>query len=405
MRVLVTTPPLVVPPRGACEHDRASGVKQLVRLGHDVRVLSFRFPWQECDREKSAAYLGADVELLPYQPVPPHSPRAIIHRVVAALRRPALLDGSAMVYTHPEVVRPFDELLDHWHPDVAWFDYTNLWPLVERARDRGVATVVRSINYEPQHNLEERGRSLANRGRYFAKYLSERASMRAADAFAAITPADRREYLRLGRTDCGVLPLRSLSSLLRASRPVRVRQPLEVFFFGSNYSVSHNRAALLFILRDVVPGVRAAAPGAFRFNLLGSKPPADLESYLRHDVRLNGFVTDLESFLDTMDIALVPSLYGGGMQQKIFEPLCRAFPCVIAPRGLAAYPVRDGQHALLATSGEDMIAALLRLRDPGLRERLSSGASAFGAEHFNQSACDAVVIALLEAATKSRTVS
>jgi glycosyltransferase involved in cell wall biosynthesis len=368
-------------------------------------VLSFRFSWQDCDREKSAAYLGAEVEFLPYQPVPPHSPRAIANRAVAALRRPALLDGSAMAYTRPEVIQRFDELLDRWHPDVVWFDYTNLWPLVERARDRGVATVVRSINYEPQHNLEERGRSLVNRGRYLAKYLSERASMRGADAFAAITPADRREYLRLGRSDCSVLPLRSLSALLRPPRSARVREPLEVFFFGSNYAVSHNRAALLFILRDVVPGVRTAAPGAFRFNLLGAKPPKDLEPYLADDVRLNGFVTDLESFLDGMDIALVPSLYGGGMQQKIFEPLCRAFPCVLGPRGLAAYPVRDGEHALFASNREETVSALLRLRDRGLRERLSSGASAFGAQHFNEAASDATVTALLRAAAKGRTAS
>ena len=108
MRVLVTTPPLILPPRGACEHDRASGIQQLARLGHDVRVLSFRFPWQEIDTDKSAAYLGTDVELLPYEPVPPHSPRAISHRVAAAVRRPALLDGSAMAYTSHEVVRRFN---------------------------------------------------------------------------------------------------------------------------------------------------------------------------------------------------------------------------------------------------------------------------------------------------------
>lgn len=402
MRVLVTTPPLILPPRGACEHDRASGIQQLARLGHDVRVLSFRFSWQDSDRDTSAAYLGAHVELLPYHPVPPKSLCAIGHRIAAALCRPALLDGSAMAYTRRDVVRRFDELVDDWRPDVAWFDYTNLWPLVERARARGVATVVRSINYEPQHNLEERGGGFANQGRYFAKYLSERASIRAADAFAAITPADRCEYLRLGRVDCGVLPLRSLSSLLRPPRPARSRAPLEVFFFGSNYAVSHNRAALLFILREVVPAARAAAPGAFRFNLLGSKPPSGLEPLQADDVRLNGFVSDLETFLDGMDIALVPSLYGGGMQQKIFEPICRAFPSVLAPRGAAGYPVRDGEHALFATSAEEIVAALLRLRDPLLREQLSLGASAFGAEHFNETACDTAVNALLGAAMKGR---
>ena len=405
MRVLVTTPLLSVLPRGACEHDRVAGIQQLVRLGHDVRVFSFLAPWQKAGIErKVASYVGCPVEVVDYQPMPATSLEAVGRRLAAVLRRPGLLDGAALVYTRSEVVRRFDDVLRTWQPEVCWFDYTNLWPLLERGRRAGLATVMRSINYEPQHNLDERGRTLANHARYVGKYLGERASIRCADAFAAITPADRREYLRLGRSDCAVLPLRSLARLLRPARIPRQRTPLELFFFGSTYAVSHNRAALRFIVDEILPAVRRVAPGRFRFNLLGAKAPAELTGLQAEDLRLHGFVPDLDAFLEDMDAAVIPSLHGGGMQQKIFEPLCRGFPAILSSRGLAAFPVRDDEHALLASTADEFVAALLRLRDPGLRARLSAGASAFAIQHFNAETLDATVRTLLASAADRRSM-
>jgi glycosyltransferase involved in cell wall biosynthesis len=404
VRILVITPLFVVPPRGACEHDRVSGVRQLVRLGHNVRVLSFTAPWQKRRVREEDDWLGAPVTLMPYRPAPPTSVTAVARRVAAAARRPAFLDGSALPYQDTAVVTVFDDFLNTWQPDLAWFDYTNLWPLLDRAKRAGVQTIVRSLNYEPDHNLQERGDTVANRLRYFSKFLSERASVRAADGFAAITPADRVRYLKLGREDCVVLPLRSLPGLLRPPRVAQERRPLHVFFLGSNYAVSHNRAALVFILDEIVPALRRAAPEEFCFHLLGAKVPQDLSHAAAEDVQLHGFVDNLDAFLEEMDIAIVPSLYGGGMQQKIFEPLCRAFPLVVSPRGLAGFPVRDGEHAVFATTGSEFVAALLRLRDPGTRTRLSEAASRFTAAHFNSDALDTTVGRLVTAAADRRTV-
>ena len=402
MRILVITPFLAVPPRGACEHDRMVGIQQLIRLGHDVRVFSFLAAHQTPTFEQEATtYLGRPVQCVNYQPLRPTSVRAVWHRLVAAGRHPALLDGAALPHAQLDVIEAFDTTLARWTPDVAWFDYTNMWPLLERAKMRGVATVMRSLNYEPRHNLDERGRNLANGLRYFGKYLSERTSIQHANAFAAITPADRNQYLKLGRTDCIMLPLRSLPSLLQPPRRPRVRSCLEVFFFGSNYDVSHNRTALLFILKNIVPKVRRAKPGGFRFHLLGAKAPSDLDGLQSEDVRMQGFVPDLDTFLEDMDIALIPSLHGGGMQQKLFEPLCRAFPLVASPRGLAGFSVRDGAHALFANESTEFVKALLRLREPALRAKLSAGANRFAEEHFNATVLDSTVEKLLSGAVNS----
>ncbi len=379
------------------------GIRQLDRLGHEVHVFSFISPWQTPALEQEAAtYLGRPVECVDYRALRMNSLRAVWRRLASAGRRPALLDGAALPYASRTVVAAFEAALSRWPPDVVWFDYTNMWPLLERAKVRGIATVMRSLNYEPRHNLDERGRSLANGLRYLGKYLSERSSIQQASAFAAITPADRYQYLKLGRSDCAMLPLRSLPELLQPPRRHRSRQCLEVFFFGSNYSVSHNRAALGFILNEIVPKIRRAAPGEFRFNLLGAKVPPDVVGHEAKDVRIHGFISDLDSFLEDMDIALIPSLHGGGMQQKLFEPLCRAFPLVGSPRGLAGFPLRDGVHALLASTSTEFVTALLRLRDPVLRTTLSENASHFSEEQFNAADIDSTVEGLLARAMSGK---
>lgn len=400
MKVLVTTPPFFIPPRGACEHDRLLGILQLGRLGHEVLVFSFLPTWQDQRIiEAAQSYLGCPVKFIDYRPVPPNTLPGAWHRILGLATRPALLDGSAFVYANESVFRSYRKVLRNWHPDVAWLDYTNLWPLLEVAEAEGVPTIVRSINYEPQHNLDERGRSLSNYVRYFGKYLSERASIQGACAFAAITPVDCEDYLRLGRTDCVVLPLRGLPEWIRPPRPASVKSPLDVFFFGSNYLVPHNRAAFEFIVRQIVPEIRRSAPGEFIFHLLGAKLPADLAFQGAPDIRVHGYVDELETFLSRMDIALIPSLYGRGMQQKIFEPLCRAFPLVVSRRGLAGYPVVPGEHALVADNLDGYVRELLSLRDANTRERLSRGASVFASQHFNVDRLNGTVTTLLNRAS------
>jgi len=91
------------------------------------------------------------------------------------------------------------------------------------------------------------------------------------------------------------------------------------------------------------------------------------------NVKAEGFVENLQQFLAEMDIAVIPSLLGAGMQQKIFEPLCLGIPTVTSPRGLAGYPFSAGEHLLLAKSAEEYAEQIMKLQDIELRKRLSKG--------------------------------
>jgi len=142
---------------------------------------------------------------------------------------------------------------------------------------------------------------------------------------------------------------------------------------GSTYNVSHNKKALEFILKEVAPFMNKHHPNQFIFYILGKKVPENYNRYFKDNIIYKGslYGNELESFLLDMDIALIPSLFGAGMQQKIFEPLTRGIPTITSERGIADYPFKDRTHVYFAKNKADFINCLLELRDVTKRKKLS----------------------------------
>lgn len=394
MRILMTHPiPLRYQRLGALEYDEIESVRILGRLGHTVHVLTGVSRYHQ--PAEAHAFYGEHCPAIPLT-VAAAAPRGgIIQRLI----RPALWDGAAWDHAIPPFRAAFRQAVEAFRPDLVWAHSSFLWPVAEWAKQRGLRTVVRSVNFEPAHYLQESGRSPLNRIRYVAKVRGEANALRFADAFAAISPAEMPLYKRLnGRVNMSLLPLLGLTPLLRAPRPVREGTPLHAFFMGASYNIPHNRAALAFLVEQVWPRLRAAAPGAYVLHILGSKAPPDLTAQAAPDLVFEGYVPDLETTLFGMDVAIVPSLWGMGMQQKVFEPLCRAFPMVTHRRALAGYPLTDGESALIADDTDSFVEALIRLRAAEVRAKLSAGAAAWSQGLF--SALDQTVGEILTAAVK-----
>jgi len=394
MRILLTHPiPLRYQRLGALEYDEIESVRILRRLGHTVHLLTGVSRYHQ--PAEAHAFYGEHCPAIPLTVAAAFPRGGLAQRLI----RPALWDGAAWDHAIPPFRAAFRQAVEAFRPDLVWAHSSFLWPVAEWAKQRGLRTVVRSINFEPVHYLQESGRSAVNLIRYWAKVRGEANAVRYADAFAAISPAEVPYYVRLNpRKNIHLLPLLSLTLLLRAPRPVREVTPLHAFFMGASYNIPHNRAALAFLVEQVWPRLRAASPGAYVLHILGSKAPPELAAQAAPDLIFEGYVPDLETTLAGMDVAIVPSLWGMGMQQKVFEPLCRAFPMVTHRRALAGYPLTDGEAALIADDADSFVQALMRLRAAELRAQLSAGAAAWSAGLFSN--LDQAVQALLEAAGK-----
>ncbi|MBI2443838.1 MAG: glycosyltransferase [Candidatus Magasanikbacteria bacterium] len=348
-RILVITPRFPEPASGACEQDRAENLRQLPRLGYEIEVIGKLYTWQDPEeiRAKWKAS-GVPLTLVPYRYIG-GGWREQLERLRYTLPHPGRLDPATLEYVEPRMRDTVREAVKRFQPDIVWCDYTYLWPLF-RLIPRATPIVVRSINFEARHFLEEDGRTLFNYLRSLPKFYTEYISGRRAGVLFSITPDEEQQYQRWGARHAVNLPLRGFSHTIGTHTPPGNRQPLKVFFMGSTYHVSHNRQALEFVVRQVAPRVFKKFGDAFQFHIFGMKFPADLQSFIRDNVHYEGYVDDLNAALQPMDIAMIPSLSGAGMQQKIFEPLARGFPTITHGRGVPHHYPRPGAGRLSVPS-------------------------------------------------------
>ena len=157
--------------------------------------------------------------------------------------------------------------------------------------------------------------------------------------------------------------------------------------------MTHNREALKFLLKQIIPEVHNRFPNQFIFHIFGGKIPAEFFKYFIDDVIKHNYLLHekYEELMTTMDIAVVPSLFGAGMQQKIFEPLARGFPTITSERGLAGYLFKAGEHLLLASTADEFAARLGELQDVNLRRRLGMGAKNLAMNLFGEKKIELIV--------------
>lgn len=396
-RILILTPWVPFPVTGACQQERFTGYKHLRDLGYELSIIAKIHPFQS-HADAMSAFLA---EHLPLQLV--DHPRSVlpllIKRFDSIVREPALFDGAALEYLDPVYERVVLDEVERFQPDVVWIEYSVLWPLLRLLRPYRLPTVIRSHNNEARNCIDEHGGSLMARLKALPKFRSERIAARESTVLAAITPDEAEWYRRCGGQHVFTLPLRGLAASFN-HRVHREKDVLNVVFLSSNYNMRHNRDTMRFILHQVIPRVRVAAPGRFRFFFTGKKFPATDARFLADDVVASGFVPDLAAFLRTMDIALCPWITGQGMQQKVFEPLCCGLPLITTKTG--GYPFISGEHVLLARTAEEIVTRLLEVQSPARRQTLANAAYLKAQELFSDTATQATMQQILRTAYDRR---
>ncbi|MCG2694869.1 glycosyltransferase family 4 protein [Candidatus Parcubacteria bacterium] len=391
-KILVVTPRSPFSKSGACDQDRACGIEELIRLGYDVRVIVKILSISDEDFvKKTSIDLGIKIIPVVYKFTKNLSTLKKIIKIFKRISNPLNWDGAAYEYKDKEIQNVFIKEIDDFQPDFVWFDYTYLWPLYRQAQKRKIPVITRSVNFEPVHFLQEDGFSFLNLIKFFPKLLSELIIIKKSDLIFSISPKEEKIYKKLGAKNVINLPLRGLPLVLKKEREIKDKNILNLFFMGSTYNVSHNRRALEFLIKEVAPKIEEKMPGKFIFHILGKKAPDELKKYFNDNVIYEGYVVDLNDFLNDMDIAVVPSLFGAGMQQKIFEPLANGIPTITSERGIADYPFEDGKHLLFAENLDEFVDAILKLQDIELRKKFSKNSLNFCNEIFSEKMTDDIV--------------
>lgn len=391
-RILILTPWAPYPTTGACQQDRFWGMKFLKDMGNEVRVVGRYHTFQD-KAELQAVFdrEGVDMTLIPHKT---DAWKLLLKNPLKPILNPGWLDGAALEYADPEYLRTVERIIDEFKPDVGWLEYCSHWPLADVFHKKGIPVILKSSNNEAAQCMDDHDRSLVSRIKALPKYVSEWLVAKKSDMVLAVSPDEERWYKKLGAKRATTLPLRGLSQCL-VKRTHKDKEVLDVVYLTSNYSMGHNRVIVEFVLKEVIPKVRLAMPGRFRFHITGRKFPQAFEKYLAEDIKTVGFVPDIGEFLGTMDIALSPWITGQGMQQKVFEPLCRSIPTLTTKTG--GYAFEKDTEVLLCKNADEYVEGLRKLVSTQERNRISAAAYLKAESLFSEQAVKKIMSDAIEA--------
>ena len=146
-----------------------------------------------------------------------------------------------------------------------------------------------------------------------------------------------------------------------------------------------NRDAIIWFVEELFPALRSQIPD-IELKIAGANPGEDVIALGEHPgVRVLGYVEDLSPLYINSRVCVAPLRYGAGMKGKVGQSLSYGLPVVTTSIGAEGMGLVNGEHVLIADSGDDFVAAVVQLmRDEKLWSHLSSDGRALVRENYSR---------------------
>jgi len=141
-----------------------------------------------------------------------------------------------------------------------------------------------------------------------------------------------------------------------------IRRDAETLVFSGKMSYHANISMVKFLVYDIMPLVWLKRPNV-RLIIVGKDPTSEVKS-LSVDPRIEvtGTVDDIRPYLWKATIAVVPLVYGAGIQNKILEAMACGTPVVATSKTLSSLAITPGKEPLVIADGAISFSyAILRL--------------------------------------------
>lgn len=150
------------------------------------------------------------------------------------------------------------------------------------------------------------------------------------------------------------------------------------FLFVGTLAFPANADAVGYLCNEVLPIVRARAPGPFRVVVVGPGAADHLIGLARsRGVEMPGAVADVSPCYQEAHAVVAPLRHGGGARLKIIEAMRAGRPIVTTSEGMAGIALRPDVHVLIGDDPAAFAAQCIRLmEDYPLGRRLAGAARA-----------------------------
>jgi GT2 family glycosyltransferase len=133
----------------------------------------------------------------------------------------------------------------------------------------------------------------------------------------------------------------------------------DILFLGG-FGHPPNEQAVKFFAGEVMPLVRDKLPNAV-FQIVGSGAPESVLKLTSDNVKILGYVPDLEDVFASARVFVAPLLAGAGLKGKVLEAMSRGVPSVLSPVAAEGTGLVNGLGCLVAKSAEEWAAAVIKL--------------------------------------------
>ena len=150
------------------------------------------------------------------------------------------------------------------------------------------------------------------------------------------------------------------------------KQEADTLVFSGKMSYHANVTMALHLVLNIMPHVWAKRP-AVKVTIVGKDPPASVQN-LSQDPRVTvtGFVPDIRPYLQQATVAVVPQVYGAGIQNKVLEAMACGLPVVTMRQAIAALDLKPNEDILVADDAETFAQQALRLLDSSTLRQIVS---------------------------------
>lgn len=142
----------------------------------------------------------------------------------------------------------------------------------------------------------------------------------------------------------------------------------DTLVFSGKMSYHANIAMVSYLVHEIMPHVWQERPKV-RLIIAGKDPDRSVIEFAKNPlIEVTGTVEDIRPYLWRATVAVVPLVYGAGIQNKILEAMACGTPVVTNSRALAALQVIPDRDVMIGDDTDSFAAQIVRLLDmPNLR--------------------------------------
>lgn len=190
------------------------------------------------------------------------------------------------------------------------------------------------------------------------------------DRTVVTSPADRSAFAELAGPDAAARLQVVPNGVDTGYFQPRRSDARDAVVFTGKLSYHANAAAVLRLVRDVMPHVWRRRPGVPV--IVAGKDPPEMIRALASDARITitGYVDDLRPVFARAAVAACPMVYGAGIQNKVLEAMASGVAVVTTPAAARALTAIPGRDVLVADSDAAFGDAIGALLDDGQQRTL-----------------------------------